>query len=59
MKRNFEAEARKLLTEDEDEAHTVCRWCGLMYIARPYLCLCRSNVFLQARTENDTVEEKR
>ena len=57
----WQEETEGLLTEDEGQAQYIClcpifaeqRFCGRMYTARPGLCLCGSNVFLQ------TIEEVR
>jgi len=38
---------KALLTEEKEKARCVCTWCGRMYAKRPFLCLCKSNAFLQ------------
>jgi len=45
--RDIEHEARYLLTTKKEEVTVRCDLCGRMYVSRPFLCLCRSNVFLQ------------
>jgi len=44
---NYIAETEPLLTEDKADAVCICRLCGRMYKERPFLCLCKSNVFLR------------
>jgi len=46
-------QATDLLTSNHDEATIVCDVCGLMYTARPLVCLCRSSVFLREHRESD------
>jgi len=41
------AETEPLLTEDKADAVCICSLCGRMYKVRPFLCLCKSNVFLR------------
>lgn len=48
--REIEQEARSLLTQKVEEATTICYLCKRTYIARPFLCLCKSNVFFQPIT---------
>jgi hypothetical protein len=47
--KDFSIEANALLTEDAEEATCFCHYCGRMYCERPFLCLCKSNVFLQPK----------
>ena len=56
--RNMEEEAKSLLTSKQDETTAKCDWCGRMYTARPYLCLCRSNAFLQLYQAPPAGEQK-
>lgn len=36
-----------IVSEHDDTTKTVCLLCGSKYKERPFLCLCRSNVFLR------------
>lgn len=44
---NYDTEAIPYLTTNADEAVCICDLCNRMYTKRPFLCLCKSNVFLQ------------
>jgi len=42
-----EVRAIHLLSDNKQEENYLCELCGLKYKDRPYICLCRSNVFLR------------
>lgn len=42
-----EITAIRLLSDNKHEENYLCELCGLRYSDRPFLCLCKSNVFLR------------
>ena len=54
---NYVQEAKALLTSDRSRAMAICHLCGRLYTARPFLCLCNSNAFLQEVKKQVTTQE--
>lgn len=42
-----EVMAIRLLSDNKYEENYLCELCGLKYSDRPFICLCKSNVFLR------------
>ena len=59
MSHDYETETKPLLTTRIEEAVCFCDFCGRMYTKRPFLCCCRSNVFLRDIDSLTTAEEQK
>jgi len=55
---DYETQAKSLVAAVGDEVTCVCALCGRMYKARPLLCLCKSNVFLEELEEPEILTQE-
>lgn len=49
---NKEVSVEEILAKSREEAVCICHKCAIVFNERPFLCVCKSNVFLEDLINN-------